>query len=144
MQQFQKLVKLRDWSSRRFREKGERKHTDVHIILWLFLQSHWPTVNCDQTAVNYPWLLLVLSNCPKEHDSEFVKVGLHCKLSCSQSYSGWFVEFLCSTAKYNFLTFLPKFLLEQFSRYSNVFFLFIALLQVSNNALYIALCYVVH
>lgn len=37
----------------------------------------------------------------------------------------------CSTAKYNFLTFLPKFLLEQFSRYSNVFFLFIALLQVS-------------
>ncbi|XP_022807594.1 phospholipid-transporting ATPase IA-like [Stylophora pistillata] len=34
-----------------------------------------------------------------------------------------------STAKYNFLTFLPKFLLEQFSRYSNVFFLFIALLQ---------------
>ncbi|KAJ7357645.1 Phospholipid-transporting ATPase IA [Desmophyllum pertusum] len=34
-----------------------------------------------------------------------------------------------TTAKYNFLTFLPKFLLEQFSRYSNVFFLFIALLQ---------------
>ncbi|XP_031569883.1 phospholipid-transporting ATPase IA-like isoform X2 [Actinia tenebrosa] len=34
-----------------------------------------------------------------------------------------------STAKYNFITFLPKFLLEQFSRYSNVFFLFIALLQ---------------
>ena len=38
-----------------------------------------------------------------------------------------------STAKYNFLTFLPKFLLEQFSRYSNVFFLFIALLQVSES-----------
>ncbi|XP_057312716.1 probable phospholipid-transporting ATPase IA isoform X2 [Hydractinia symbiolongicarpus] len=34
-----------------------------------------------------------------------------------------------STAKYNFLTFLPKFLLEQFSRYANVFFLLIALLQ---------------
>ncbi|XP_028401460.1 phospholipid-transporting ATPase IA-like isoform X1 [Dendronephthya gigantea] len=34
-----------------------------------------------------------------------------------------------STAKYNLITFLPKFLLEQFSRYSNVFFLFIALLQ---------------
>ncbi|XP_074619709.1 phospholipid-transporting ATPase IA-like isoform X1 [Acropora palmata] len=34
-----------------------------------------------------------------------------------------------STAKYKFLTFLPKFLLEQFSRYSNIFFLFIALLQ---------------
>ncbi|KXJ22396.1 phospholipid-transporting ATPase IA [Exaiptasia diaphana] len=34
-----------------------------------------------------------------------------------------------STAKYNLITFLPKFLLEQFSRYSNIFFLFIALLQ---------------
>jgi len=34
-----------------------------------------------------------------------------------------------STAKYNLITFLPKFLLEQFSRYSNVFFLLIALLQ---------------
>eukprot|EP00794_Sanderia_malayensis_P006961 gene6961-7746_t len=34
-----------------------------------------------------------------------------------------------STAKYNLITFFPKFLLEQFSRYSNVFFLLIALLQ---------------
>ncbi|XP_022242030.1 phospholipid-transporting ATPase IA-like isoform X3 [Limulus polyphemus] len=34
-----------------------------------------------------------------------------------------------STAKYNFISFLPKFLFEQFRRYSNVFFLFIALLQ---------------
>ncbi|CAH1777147.1 unnamed protein product, partial [Owenia fusiformis] len=34
-----------------------------------------------------------------------------------------------STAKYNFLTFLPKFLFEQFRRYANLFFLFIALLQ---------------
>ncbi|XP_065059008.1 probable phospholipid-transporting ATPase IA isoform X2 [Rhopilema esculentum] len=34
-----------------------------------------------------------------------------------------------STAKYNLVTFFPKFLLEQFSRYSNVFFLLIALLQ---------------
>lgn len=29
-----------------------------------------------------------------------------------------------STAKYNFLTFLPKFLYEQFSKYANIFFLF--------------------
>lgn len=36
-----------------------------------------------------------------------------------------------STCKYNGLTFLPRFLLEQFRRYSNVFFLVIALLQVS-------------
>ncbi|KFM79095.1 putative phospholipid-transporting ATPase IA, partial [Stegodyphus mimosarum] len=34
-----------------------------------------------------------------------------------------------STAKYNVISFLPKFLFEQFRRYSNIFFLFIALLQ---------------
>jgi hypothetical protein len=34
-----------------------------------------------------------------------------------------------STAKYNLLTFLPKFLFEQFSRYANLFFLFISIIQ---------------
>ena len=34
-----------------------------------------------------------------------------------------------STAKYNVATFLPKFLLEQFSKYANLFFLFTAVLQ---------------
>ncbi|KAK2169777.1 hypothetical protein LSH36_7g16091 [Paralvinella palmiformis] len=34
-----------------------------------------------------------------------------------------------TTAKYSWLSFLPKFLFEQFRRYANVFFLFIALLQ---------------
>lgn len=34
-----------------------------------------------------------------------------------------------STAKYNFATFLPKFLFEQFSKYANLFFLFTAALQ---------------
>ncbi|CAH1761018.1 8280_t:CDS:10 [Entrophospora sp. SA101] len=34
-----------------------------------------------------------------------------------------------STAKYNFLTFLPKFLYEQFSKYANLFFLFTACIQ---------------
>lgn len=34
-----------------------------------------------------------------------------------------------STAKYNIVTFLPKFLMEQFSKYANVFFLFTAALQ---------------
>lgn len=38
-----------------------------------------------------------------------------------------------STCKYNALTFLPRFLLEQFRRYSNVFFLCIALLQQIND-----------
>ena len=37
-----------------------------------------------------------------------------------------------STAKYNALSFLPCFLFEQFRRYSNCFFLFIALLQVKH------------
>lgn len=35
-----------------------------------------------------------------------------------------------STAKYDIVTFLPCFLFEQFRRYSNCFFLLIALLQV--------------
>lgn len=34
-----------------------------------------------------------------------------------------------STAKYNFATFIPKFLFEQFSKYANLFFLFTAVLQ---------------
>ncbi|KAI1292635.1 Phospholipid-transporting ATPase IB [Halotydeus destructor] len=34
-----------------------------------------------------------------------------------------------TTAKYNVFSFLPKFLFEQFRRYANVFFLFIALMQ---------------
>ncbi|EDV24838.1 uncharacterized protein TRIADDRAFT_25047, partial [Trichoplax adhaerens] len=34
-----------------------------------------------------------------------------------------------STAKYNLITFFPKFLFEQFSRYANLFFLFITLIQ---------------
>lgn len=36
-----------------------------------------------------------------------------------------------STAKYGILSFMPIFLFEQFRRYSNCFFLLIALLQVS-------------
>ncbi|ORZ40601.1 hypothetical protein BCR44DRAFT_1176750 [Catenaria anguillulae PL171] len=34
-----------------------------------------------------------------------------------------------STAKYNVLTFVPKFLLEQFSKYANIFFLFTSIIQ---------------
>jgi phospholipid-transporting ATPase len=35
-----------------------------------------------------------------------------------------------STSKYNYFTFLPKFLYEQFSKYANIFFLFTACIQV--------------
>jgi hypothetical protein len=38
-----------------------------------------------------------------------------------------------STAKYSVLSFIPSFLFEQFRRYSNIFFLCIALLQVIHN-----------
>jgi len=36
-----------------------------------------------------------------------------------------------STSKYNYFTFLPKFLYEQFSKYANIFFLFTACIQVN-------------
>ena len=40
-----------------------------------------------------------------------------------------YVDNHVSTAKYNVITFLPKFLFEQFSKYANIFFLFTAALQ---------------
>ncbi|KAH8704685.1 hypothetical protein GQ44DRAFT_507624 [Phaeosphaeriaceae sp. PMI808] len=40
-----------------------------------------------------------------------------------------YVDNHISTSKYNILTFLPKFLYEQFSKYANLFFLFTAILQ---------------
>jgi len=43
--------------------------------------------------------------------------------------SNKYVDNHISTAKYNFATFLPKFLFEQFSKFANVFFLFTAGLQ---------------
>ncbi|PSN73912.1 phospholipid-transporting ATPase-like protein [Corynespora cassiicola Philippines] len=40
-----------------------------------------------------------------------------------------YVDNHISTTKYNIVTFLPKFLYEQFSKYANLFFLFTAILQ---------------
>ncbi|KAL6702674.1 aminophospholipid translocase [Coniothyrium glycines] len=40
-----------------------------------------------------------------------------------------YVDNHISTTKYNIITFLPKFLYEQFSKYANLFFLFTAVLQ---------------
>ncbi|KAL1964982.1 hypothetical protein VTN77DRAFT_6182 [Rasamsonia byssochlamydoides] len=40
-----------------------------------------------------------------------------------------YVDNHISTAKYNIVTFIPKFLFEQFSKYANLFFLFTACLQ---------------
>ena len=38
-----------------------------------------------------------------------------------------------TTGKYNVITFIPKFLFEQFSKYANLFFLFIAVIQQIGN-----------
>ncbi|KAI6247211.1 hypothetical protein HI914_05063 [Erysiphe necator] len=47
----------------------------------------------------------------------------------SAKMSKKFVGNYISTAKYNFATFIPKFIFEQFSKFANVFFLFTAALQ---------------
>lgn len=53
------------------------------------------------------------------------------KISIS-NYKTFFktIYYLFSTSKYNLITFLPKFLFEQFSKYSNIFFFMIVMLQV--------------
>ncbi|VVC44111.1 Hypothetical protein CINCED_3A002426 [Cinara cedri] len=49
------------------------------------------------------------------------------RINCEQQYKS--CSNCISTAKYNLLSFIPIFLFEQFRRYSNCFFLLIALLQ---------------
>ncbi|KAJ1680149.1 aminophospholipid translocase, partial [Spiromyces aspiralis] len=46
-----------------------------------------------------------------------------------KNLSSKFIHNRVSTAKYNMLTFLPKFLFEQFSKYANLFFLFTSCIQ---------------
>uniref|UniRef100_A0A673HND0 Phospholipid-transporting ATPase n=1 Tax=Sinocyclocheilus rhinocerous TaxID=307959 RepID=A0A673HND0_9TELE len=77
---------------------------------------------------------LKIANCEKLMDDILYQSSL-------QMMSGGFIlwsllgcnhilsSFLSSTAKYNVLTFLPRFLYSQFRRAANSFFLFIALLQ---------------
>lgn len=47
-----------------------------------------------------------------------------------------FISNHISTSKYSILSFLPKFLFEQFRKYSNIFFLCIAVLQVNTKNLF--------
>jgi hypothetical protein len=42
-----------------------------------------------------------------------------------------FISNQISTSKYSILTFLPKFLFEQFRKYANIFFLCIVIFQVN-------------
>ena len=58
---------------------------------------------------------------------------IHLNNAQSNSGHGW-VDNHVSTAKYNTVTFLPKFLYEQFSKVANLFFLFTAVLQQIPNA----------
>ncbi|KAG5422396.1 DRS2 [Candida metapsilosis] len=46
----------------------------------------------------------------------------------ANSGQGYYGNYI-STTKYNFATFLPKFLFEQFSKYANLFFLFTSIIQ---------------
>jgi len=62
--------------------------------------------------------------------TEPAETGLELRAIRIQAAGQRFCSNRVSTAKYNALSFLPCFLFEQFRRYSNCFFLFIALLQV--------------
>jgi len=53
---------------------------------------------------------------------------IHLNNAPANASNGWGDNHI-STAKYNVVTFLPKFLFEQFSKYANLFFLFTAILQ---------------
>ncbi|KAI9298383.1 phospholipid-translocating P-type ATPase, partial [Neoconidiobolus thromboides FSU 785] len=46
------------------------------------------------------------------------------------SMNSGFLKNSIATSKYNILTFLPKFLFEQFSNYANIFFLFTSIIQL--------------
>ncbi|KAJ3221416.1 hypothetical protein HK099_003538 [Clydaea vesicula] len=48
---------------------------------------------------------------------------------CIKNQQAKFLHNSITTAKYNFFTFLPKFLIDQFSKYANLFFLFTACIQ---------------
>ena len=94
-----------------------------YIISWI-LSDIWSisTTVC-KTFYGRLFSLYFISGPENNGELCHLIIFLHCM--CNE-----FVSFVCSTGKYNFISFLPKFLFEQFRRYANVFFLFIALLQV--------------
>lgn len=65
-------------------------------------------------------------------------------LVCGYEGNYIFLFSICSTTKYNPLTFIPYFLYDQFRRYANLFFLVIALLQVKKTLYLILMISVVH
>ncbi|XP_059157740.1 probable phospholipid-transporting ATPase IA isoform X3 [Physella acuta] len=87
-----------------------------------FMQSSGP----DYQPLHDPDLSTVLSRTsstqsyPASAQNRQIFINAECQKFCSNEIS---------TAKYNVFTFLPKFLFEQFRKYANIFFLFIALMQ---------------
>ncbi|GAA5915739.1 uncharacterized protein JCM6883_002941 [Sporobolomyces salmoneus] len=67
----------------------------------------------------------ILKGGPKVYEGERVIHLNNPTLNAANKYSNNSI----STSKYNFVTFLPKFLAEQFSKYANIFFLFTACIQ---------------
>ncbi|GAA5846250.1 hypothetical protein JCM3766R1_000765 [Sporobolomyces carnicolor] len=67
----------------------------------------------------------IMKGGPKVYEGERVIHLNNSTLNATQKYSNNSI----STSKYNLVTFLPKFLAEQFSKYANIFFLFTACIQ---------------
>ena len=111
------------------RTEGTRGESDIGLCL-LFRHHHLQVV--------FLWLTksyLIISFFPEEEDdrtsgatepAECIELRAIRIQATGQRFCGNRV----STAKYNALSFLPCFLFEQFRRYSNCFFLVIALPQV--------------
>lgn len=67
-----------------------------------------------------------VSGIPGENGSRIIHIN-NKQLNTEQK----FLHNGVTTGKYSLITFLPKFLYEEFSKYANIFFLFVACIQVS-------------
>jgi phospholipid-transporting ATPase len=67
-----------------------------------------------------------ISGIPGENGARIIHIN-----NATLNHQQNFLHNRITTGKYNMLTFLPKFLYEEFSKYANLFFLFISCIQVS-------------
>ena len=79
-----------------------------------------------QQNTNFSFKSLLKRNKKQDHGPRTIYIN-QSHLNAQQNY----VSNSVSTAKYNVVTFLPKFLFEEFSKSANIFFLFISGIQVS-------------
>lgn len=96
------------------------------VMMLLLVNVAESVVICGQLLPNALWVtgLLQLTNV------YFVFSLFHIHAGSLYPWPCFLLDLVFSTAKYNVLTFLPRFLYSQFRRAANAFFLFIALLQV--------------